>query len=434
MRRTRIPRRSLLLVSAAVLAVAPAGAETLEDAWAQALQNDHRVAAAALDVDGARAAERAAAAARWPVLGATASLDHFASPPQLALSSGGFALNSPLFAGNSMTSAGLQLQVPLYTGGRIGKGIAAARETTRGAADAERIERSALRLDVARAYVGVLRARHALANATSSAASLAAHAADVDGMVERELVPRSDLLAARVAFANAEQQRLHAQNAAALAIAAFNRRLGQPLDREPELSEELTTDAVLAAMPLDQLVTRALETRAELAALASQARALDLQAAAARGAMLPQLALTGSRSYLENEILDRRNLSMVSVGVTWKLFDGGEARNRSSALRSAGRAAGSRLDDLRSQIELEVREAWLGEREARARVSAAGESVAQSEENLRISRELYGSGLGTNTQVLEAVALQVGAANNEHNARLDVSLARLTLAHAVGSL
>ena len=51
-----------------------------------------------------------------------------------------------------------------------------------------------------------------------------------------------------------------------------------------------------------------------------------------------------------------------------------------------------------------------------------------------MSRELYGVGLATNTQVLEAVALQVSAVNNHDNAVLDESLSRVRLARAVGDL
>ena len=81
-----------------------------------------------------------------------------------------------------------------------------------------------------------------------------------------------------------------------------------------------------------------------------------------------------------------------------------------------------------------MREAWLGVQEARARLGASREAVAQAEENLRMTRELYGADLGTNTQVLDAVALRVTAMNNHDDAVLDESLAMLRLSHAAGAL
>lgn len=125
---------------------------------------------------------------------------------------------------------------------------------------------------------------------------------------------------------------------------------------------------------------------------------------------------------------------MVGIGLSWSPFDGGQARDRASALRSASRAQQHRLEDLRSQTALEVRQSWLAVQEAQARVKASSDAVAQAEENLRMSRELYGAGLATNTQVLDAVTLQVEAVNNRNDALLDDALFRLQLARAVGDL
>lgn len=73
-------------------------------------------------------------------------------------------------------------------------------------------------------------------------------------------------------------------------------------------------------------------------------------------------------------------------------------------------------------------------REARARAAAARESVDQAEENLRVSRELYGAGLANNTQVLDAVTLDINARNNRDSALLDEQLAQVRLSYAVGAL
>lgn len=138
--------------------------------------------------------------------------------------------------------------------------------------------------------------------------------------------------------------------------------------------------------------------------------------------------------YLENEILDRERFSLVGLGFKWTLFDGGQAGGRAAALRSASRAAQFRREDLRSLVELEVRQAWLDVQAARARVEASHESVAQAGENLRIARELYRGELGTNTQVLEAVALEIAAVNGRDDAVLDEALALVELARTVGAL
>ena len=227
---------------------------------------------------------------------------------------------------------------------------------------------------------------------------------------------------------------MRAANSLQIAYAIYNRRLGEPLQRVPDLDDHITVDEDLVGAPVEELVRRATESRSEVAALSERSDSLASQAAAEAGKSRPQLALTGGYIRFDNAFLDRQDFSMVGIGITWNLFDGGQARNRAAALNSASRAAADRLEDLRAAIELEVRQSWLDTRAAHARVRASREAVAQAGENLRMSRELYGAGLVANTQVLDAVALQVDAVNNRDNAMLDASLAALRLKRAVGSL
>jgi len=98
------------------------------------------------------------------------------------------------------------------------------------------------------------------------------------------------------------------------------------------------------------------------------------------------------------------------------------------------RAAEDQRADAESLIALQVRQTWLDVEETRKRVQVTAEAVEQAEENLRIARERYGAGLGTQTQLLQAETLRVQALTNRDNAVLDAALARLRLARAVGSL
>ncbi len=118
----------------------------------------------------------------------------------------------------------------------------------------------------------------------------------------------------------------------------------------------------------------------------------------------------------------------------WALFDGGQARKGAAALDRSKRATEQQRADTQSLIELQVRQAWLDVEETRERVHVTAGAVDQADENLRIARERYGAGLGTQTQLLEAESLRVQALRNRDNAVLDAGLARLRLARAVGQL
>lgn len=428
--RLRAPRMAI-----AIATVAPAvgSAETLQDAWAMALGRDPALAAIRADAEAAAASERAA---RWPTLEATAGYTRYEEAPSLDVATPSFAFRSPpIFDDDDMVMGGARLSFPVWTGGALTASIRSARHA-REAADALAEQAVAdLKLEVAARYVGVLRARRALEAAAARVASLEAHVADVQAMVERELAGQSDLLAARVALADAQQQRVRADSALKLAQAAYNRHLGQPLDRVPEIED----GGVPAGLPtesrgIDELLRVAMSRRGELRSLEARARALEAQARAERGRLLPQLSLEASYQHLETTILDREDFTTVGVGLRWTLFDGGQTLQRARSLEHGGRAARHRLEELGSQLELQVREAWLGLAEAEARRVATREAVAQAEENLRISRELYGAGLASNTQLLDAIALRVSAVGNRDDAELDADFARLGLARAIGEL
>lgn len=411
----------------ALMAAFAAHGETLAEAWQLALEHDGVLAAARLDTEAAQLESAAARAARWPTLTASGSFVQFDAAPRLGV--------TELVDHDNTLTGGLMLNMPLYTGGRISNtiGASAAGQRAREADETRAVQDT--RLAVAQAYAEVLRAGRALAVADANVASLAGYRDEVASMFGRELVPRNDLLAADVALANARQTRIRTANAVQLARAGYNRRLGQPLDREVTLEPRLPPLAGdIGHEAVEPLIVRALALRGELGALEAQASAAGHLARAELARVRPQVSLGGGYSYLENSVLDREQFAVATLGVSWALFDGGVARRKSASLRRTQRALEMRRTDLESLVALEVHEAWLGLHEARSRVDATAGAVTQAEENLRITRLQYLAGLVTTTRVLEAESLRTMSRGNHDDAELDADLAVYRLARAVGEL
>jgi outer membrane protein len=432
------PRRMILRWSVALVltsaVAAAASAETLTDAWALALQQDHSLAAARNQAEAAGFEAQAARAQRWPTLAVGGSYTQLDDSPAFDFSFTGLPLTPPeLFKDDSFLMGSASITVPLFTSGRISSSIAAAEAHERGVGAQVTAATADVKLAVADSYVEVLRARKAHGVATSNVQTLEALTRDTTSMFERELVPKNELLAVQVALADARQNELRAANAAEVAAAAYNRRLGAPLDRAVELSETVAAPVELA-QDLPALVEQAKSRRAELDALDAQAEAYGQLARTERSRVLPQIALSGGYQYLENQFLDDETVGMAGIGVQWALFDGGQSRKRAAALDRNRRAAEQQRADASSQIELQVRQAYLGIQESRQRVVVTAQAAEQADENLRIARERYTSGLGTQTQLLEAETLRVRALMNRDDATLDVGLAQLRLARAVGAL
>ena len=426
---------ALALVLASVM-VTPSRAESLAEAWVLALKNDRSLAAVRLETEAAALEAAAARALRYPGVTASGSVVQFADAPAFDFSAAGIPIQLPELIDNDNTViGGVSMTLPLYTSGRISNAIGAATEGQRAREAMESQAVQHTKLEVAQAYVDVLRAQRALAVADSNVASLEAYVDEVRSMFERESVPRNDLLAAQVSFADATQNRIRASNALNLAVASYNRRLGEPLEREVALQPALPVlDSALEREPLEQLIARALGKRTELEVLQAQANATEHLANVERARLRPQLALNGGYSYLENQALDRETFATASLTFTWPLFDGGATRNRTAALQRTQRALEERHADVETLIALETRRAWLDVQEARSRVRVTTEAVTQSEENLRITRQQYQAGLVISTRVLEAESLRVVSRSNHDNARLDADLATYRLARVLGQL
>ena len=419
---------------AAMLACHVAHGETLDEAWALALQQDHSLAAARNQAEAAGFEAQAARAQRWPTVAVGGSYTQLDDSPAFDFAFTGLPLTPPeLFEDDKYVMGSASLTIPLFTSGRISSSIAAAEARERGVGAQVTAATADVKLAVADSYVEVLRARKAHGVASSSVQTLEALTRDTTSMFERELVPKNELLAVQVALADARQNELRAANAAEVAAAAYTRRLGAPLDRPVELSEALAVPVELS-QDLPALVEQAKSRRAELDAFDAQAEAYGQLARTERSRVLPQVALSGGYQYLENQFLDDETIGMAGIGVQWALFDGGQSRKRAAALDRNRRATEQQRADAASQIELQVRQAYLGIQESRQRVIVTAQAAEQADENLRIARERYTAGLGTQTQLLQAETLRVQALRNRDDASLDAGLAQLRLARAVGAL
>ncbi len=163
---------------------------------------------------------------------------------------------------------------PLYAGGRIRRGIDAAGFQL----NAQRTEESRtaldLRLTVAEAYVGVLRARRDLEVTLSDVTRLTSFLRDVTNRKNEQLATRNEQLAAEVSLANARLREITARKNLDSAWATYNRYLCRPPMVVVDL-DELATSPVEGN--LEDLAAKAMKTRPEFFGI-NEGEAADLAA------------------------------------------------------------------------------------------------------------------------------------------------------------
>ncbi len=343
--------------------------------------------------------------------------------------------------------------VPLYTGGRLLRNIDAA-DAQLGAQRSEEFRTALdLKLTVAEAYVGVLRAQRNLEVARSSVEQLTAFAQDVRNRREQGLAIRSDELAAEVSLANAQLSEIQARTALESAWATYNRYLCRPLTKVvvleeltavsltadgKRLAEEAARDIPLASAAdeeeVRELTLRAFGSRPELAGLSEQARGYGAQAEATRAGIRPQVGFSMGFVYLGSNNQVPQGIGAATFYADWTLTDSGATRRRAAAIQQQERAALKRREDTAADIALQVRTRWLDLQQARRRVPVAKFAIAQAEENVNVITDRYRQQLSTYTEVLDAVTRRVQTFSNYYNAVYDESLARFRLHRAVGDL
>lgn len=429
-RSIKVRRLFPLVGLAAALLAGNAAAESLQQAWDTALAVDRGLKASRENTAAAASLLDAAKSARLPNVALEAGYTALGETPAAQVDFFGQSLQMPLAQRESAAYKAMAT-LPLYTGGRIARGIDAATAGLDAARLGETADGQNLKLRVADAYVSVLRASRMLKVTERHVTSLEAHARDVENLHAQGMLAKTDLLSVRVALADANQRKLQVANGLDLARAAYNRLLGRPLD-QPVSLEDLAPEATQEQF--SALTGRALERRGELAALARQIEAMRHQAAAVRGETAPQVALSGGYGYQENRYQVHPGQWMITLGAKWNLFDGGVAGHRASAVERQAAALSQQRDELASIIALQVRQTWLDVEETRKRLIVTQSAIAQAEENLLVARDRYANGLATHTEVLDAETLRTGSESNHANALFDAALAGLRLKRATGEL
>lgn len=410
-------------------------ADTLELAWASALQADHGLAAARERETAAVHGLAAAQARALPNISLAAGYTRLQTEPAAAISIPVLHLNGLPFAQDEAYSTAITFSAPLYTGGRVSNGIGAAGAMSDAARAASALGRHDLKLAVAEAYVTVLRAQHLNGVAISHVKAIARHAEDVAQLFDQGYAARHDLLASRVALADARQQELQAGNGVALAGAAYNRLLGRAQDAPLALTD-LAEPAGMAdhGPALGDLIAAGRGQRSELGQLDAQATALRRQSASLAGQRAPQVGLNGGWGKLQDRYLVRDKGWWIGLALKWDLYDGGLARREADQSGANARAVAELRSDAADKVELQVRQAWLREQEAAARITVADAALATADATLDLARERYRAGLAPNSEVLDAETRRMGAYANRDNAFYDRALARLHLRYASGDL
>jgi outer membrane protein len=258
------------------------------------------------------------------------------------------------------------------------------------------------------------------------------HLAQVEGFVQVGTKPEIDLAQARADRANARVTLINAENSYDLSKAQLNQAMGVEGGTTYEVADQTLPAVEGEGAATDSLVAEALKARPEFAAIDQQVRAQEQTVRAARGAYWPTLGLATSLTDAGHKIDNMAWNWNATLTLSWNLFSGLQTQGAVREAAANLEALRAQRDALRLQVRVEVEQARLGVRAARAALGAADESLENSRLRLKLAEGRYQTGVGNIIELGDAQVALTNSAAQKVTAEFNLASARAQLIKALG--
>jgi outer membrane protein len=331
----------------------------------------------------------------------------------------------------------LDVQWPIYSGGRTDALVRAARAEAAAASAETAVARADLRLDVSRAFWAVVTGRATVVVLEQALSRAEANVADARARLTAGLVPPNEVASAEAQTARQRMLLVEARNLRDVAAADLARLVGATPGQAVEPQATLD-DTAAPVTSQDVLAAEARQQRGERKAIEQRVDVAAATRAAAEAARRPQVAITGGVDYARPNprIFPRAGRWDDSwdagVGVTWSLWDGGRAAADAAQAGFQGEAARQRLMEFDAGLSVEVTQRSLEISSGQAAVAAADEAIRAATEARRVVGERYRAGVIAQSEVLDAELALVQVQLDRTRALAGVRLAEARLDRALG--
>jgi outer membrane protein TolC len=243
--------------------------------------------------------------------------------------------------------------------------------------------------------------------------------------------PAIDGLRARVELQTRQQQLIQARNDFAIQKLTVARVIGLAPGQEFELTDKSPYQPI-ESISVDEALKRAYDSRSDYKGAMAEVRAAQFSRRAATAGYLPSLSFNadygagGAHPSTATQVYDVRGT------LTIPIFQGGSVHG--DVLQADARLEQSRdrLDNLRAQIDSDVRTALLNLQSSAELVKVARSNVDLSEETLAQSRDRFTAGVTDTVEVVQSQQA-VAAAHEQYISSLySYNYAKISLARALG--
>ncbi len=243
--------------------------------------------------------------------------------------------------------------------------------------------------------------------------------------------PAIDALRARVELQTRQQQLIQARNNFAIQKLTVARVIGLAPGQEFDLTDKSPYQPI-ESITVDEALKRAYDSRSDYKGAMADVRAAQFSRRAATAGYLPSLSFNadygvgGAHPSTATQVFDVRGT------LTIPIFQGGSVHG--DVLQADARLEQSRerLDNLRAQIDADVRTALLNLQSSKEQVNVARSNVDLSEETLVQSRDRFTAGVADTVEVVQSQETVASAHEQYISSLYSYNYAKISLARALG--
>jgi outer membrane protein TolC len=209
------------------------------------------------------------------------------------------------------------------------------------------------------------------------------------------------------------------------------RMIGLPANDQYDLTDEVPF-APAAPLTVEDALAQAFQQRADLKAADSQMRAAERAHSAARAERYPSLGVTADYGGIGVNPNQLQTTYTAQASLKIPIWQGGKAEGDIEQADAALAQRRAEYEDLKGQIESDVRSAYLDLQAAASQVEVAERNVQVNKEALELTRQKVEVGVIDNVQYVQAQEDVTNAEFDLINGVFAFNVAKLSLARAMG--
>lgn len=311
--------------------------------------------------------------------------------------------------------AGITVQQPVYTGGRILAGNRMAKLGMEMAAENKLLQQQNALLEADQIYWLYVSVGEKVKLAKEYKSLLDTAYSKVEDAVNYQMATRNDLLKVQVKRNQVELEMQRAIDGRELARMALCRVVGFDLETPIVATDSVFVEnnvsslEVLGATSLPQGLGDILQNRLEYSLLQKQIEMKRQNRRLVMGEYLPTIGVGGMWGYMGGYQIQgvgqkAINISNIMATVNIPILGWAEGSKKIKAARTEENIAQLELEKNSELMQLEIKKAMQDMNNAQRRIVLAKETLLQADESLRVSTDMYDVGMETVVNLLEAQA------------------------------